>query len=166
MVYFLLGEKTRLIKIGKTIKSNVFARMDSFKLHSPDKLGLLGIISNAEGAEEKKIHIKFACLRDHGEWFRESEELLKFIKIHCDITIEDLRAARSKRLPKAKSKSLDYKVEECKDIVPISSRFLSSRIEISQNKINSYKRQIEKLELSISTLKKQDIDIQRMKNVG
>lgn len=77
-VYFVQAEKLRLIKIGYA--KDAGERFRSLQVGSPDKLTLLGAIysMNAQ-AMEAELHVRFARLRQHGEWFQPEDELLAFI---------------------------------------------------------------------------------------
>lgn len=84
-LYFIQGELTGLIKIGKT-ESNPADRMRSFQTGSPDRLLLLKSICYPKVQNyEKEVHDRFAHLRIHGEWFRPDDDLLLFIKNAIDL---------------------------------------------------------------------------------
>lgn len=73
--YFLQGEITKAIKIGKTV-GPVDWRCKEIQAYSPDTLVVLKyVVDNLE----EYCHAKFAHLRMHGEWFRPDPELLEFI---------------------------------------------------------------------------------------
>lgn len=78
-VYFIQGEKTKLIKIG--VSDNARARLTHMQAHSPDKLVLLGVIvCERRGVTEKELHERFAKSRLHGEWFKPSRRLRVLIE--------------------------------------------------------------------------------------
>jgi hypothetical protein len=76
-VYFLLAEKTKVIKIG--ISDNVKARAEAIQSMSPDRLILIGTEPGDE-KRESELHEKFSRFRSHGEWFHASDELISYIK--------------------------------------------------------------------------------------
>lgn len=90
-VYFILGDKTKLVKIGWSI--NVSNRLHALIHHSPDVLTILAVIrsqdvqeklfiNGKEISKECTLHIKFSEYRQHGEWFSFKGELKKFIAKH------------------------------------------------------------------------------------
>jgi hypothetical protein len=76
-IYFIQGEITKRIKIGFT-KRKLSIRIGQLQVGSPDKLSLLGWLW---GNEDVEFYIQnmWWHLRDHGEWFNASPELLKYI---------------------------------------------------------------------------------------
>lgn len=74
MVYFIQGESTKLIKIGKA--DDVLVRLRMLQCGSPDKLMVLKVEADAS---ERVYHLQFAVDRIHGEWFRPSVDLMEFI---------------------------------------------------------------------------------------
>lgn len=84
-LYFIQGELTSLIKIGKT-ESDPTDRMRCFQTGSPDRLSLLKSIRYPKDQDyEKVVHNHFSHLRTHGEWFRPDEDLLLFIENAIDL---------------------------------------------------------------------------------
>lgn len=77
ITYFIQGEQTKLIKIGKS--HDLFRRLQVLQMGSPDRLRILAAISNKSGNFERECHLQFESSRVHGEWFNPSEELLSFI---------------------------------------------------------------------------------------
>ena len=90
MIYFIQGEKTRLIKIGYSKEDRIVSRLVEIQSLSPDILTLLKIIEGDTSAEAS-LHRQFKELRCHGEWFKTSKRLLSFIKSlpSADLDIED-----------------------------------------------------------------------------
>jgi len=89
MIYFVLGEKTRKIKIGYTANF-MEERMRSLRSSSPDKLIFLGGMAGDRHLE-RTIQEKFKMHKSHGEWFYENDALNNFIKtrtIHCNKCVE------------------------------------------------------------------------------
>lgn len=76
-VYFVRQGLDGLIKIGVAI--NVRTRVSSLQTANPTRLHYLGAVLGAGKAEETALHLRFAGLREHGEWFRPGAELLAFI---------------------------------------------------------------------------------------
>jgi hypothetical protein len=84
-LYFIQGEFTGLIKIGKT-ETAPADRMRSFQTGSPDRLLLLKSVRYPKNQNyEKEVHDRFAHLRTHGEWFRPDTNLLLFIENAIDL---------------------------------------------------------------------------------
>ena len=79
MIYFIQGEITKLIKIGKTSQKTAIPRLNSMRTGSPDKLILLGTIPG-DIAEESWLHKTLAEYRDHGEWFRPEPFVMKVVE--------------------------------------------------------------------------------------
>lgn len=75
-VYFLRGRATRHIKIG--MARDVSRRVRDLQAGSPDILDVLGVISERLFGETD-LHRRFKADRLHGEWFRETPDLLSFI---------------------------------------------------------------------------------------
>ena len=74
-VYFIDGGSR--IKIGYT--RFVEKRLDALQRASPVHLTLVGLIPGNKVSEEY-LHLKFIKIREHGEWFCKTPELLHFIK--------------------------------------------------------------------------------------
>jgi hypothetical protein len=72
--YFILGQLTEKIKIGKSFAPQ--ARLADLQVGSPDVLILLAVI---DGDQERKFHKKFAYAHSHGEWYY-SPDILAFLK--------------------------------------------------------------------------------------
>jgi hypothetical protein len=76
-VYFIQAENG-LIKIG--VSESPHGRLQALQTGSPVRLRLVGMIAGAGASGEAELHAKFAEYREHGEWFRPSADLLRFIK--------------------------------------------------------------------------------------
>lgn len=74
--YFIQGETTRLIKIGRCI-GDAARRMRELQACSPDRLILRAVVA---GDIERKLHARFTEDHEHGEWFRPSAAIEDFIK--------------------------------------------------------------------------------------
>lgn len=81
IVYFIQGEKTKLVKIGKT-SNTIPERLAKLQTGSPDKLRLIGICFGPT-CTERMLHNKFKEHRRHGEWFFPSSELTRFVEVNC-----------------------------------------------------------------------------------
>jgi len=80
VIYFMMGEITRLIKIGYCLDFRTFkVRLYNFKANSPERLWVLGTIEDGDEDMEESLHKKFQSVNNHNEWFDESTELLRFI---------------------------------------------------------------------------------------
>lgn len=75
-VYFLLGRQTGLMKIG--FASTLDERVNSIQAMSPDILDLVKTIPGTIQIE-RQIHKDFADYRAHGEWFRCTGCLARFV---------------------------------------------------------------------------------------
>lgn len=73
-VYFI--QSGDLVKIGTS--TNVHERLRTLRTMSPLPLELLAIAAGSH-TEETAVHARFAHLRQHGEWFAVTPELLAFI---------------------------------------------------------------------------------------
>jgi hypothetical protein len=73
--YFVQGEATRLIKIGRS--ADPYARLRELQKNSPDTLRMLCIIDRDYEAE---LPSKFSQHRVRDEWFTPAQELLDFVE--------------------------------------------------------------------------------------
>lgn len=79
VVYFLLDETSRLIKIGFT--TNVIEkRLGQVRSNNPNPITLLGVIEADDRSAERAIHYQFRSARRAYEWFEATEELLSFVR--------------------------------------------------------------------------------------
>jgi len=74
ITYFIQGEVTKLIKIGKA--KDIDRRLKNLQCGSPDNLVIL---KSYRGDAEKTLHKVFSSIRLHGEWFFPHPDLLEFI---------------------------------------------------------------------------------------
>jgi hypothetical protein len=82
VVYFLQGERTGLIKIGRA--ADLASRLRALQTGSPDKLRVIGVLPCASPLpHEKGLHEQFSALRQHGEWFSPGEPLLAYVTSRC-----------------------------------------------------------------------------------
>lgn len=84
-VYFMQG--AGLVKIG--VANDVGKRMRDLQCGSPILLSLIGFMVGDE-RHEKDLHVKFAHLRQHGEWFLLNDEITSFIESNCDLGDEPI----------------------------------------------------------------------------
>jgi hypothetical protein len=85
-VYFLAG--AGLIKIG--VSTNVQSRVRSIRNASPVSIDLLGTVPGGT-LGESFLHVSFAHLRRHGEWFEDTPEL----RHHIALCIAEQRPIRT-----------------------------------------------------------------------
>lgn len=78
-IYAVQGKLTRLVKIGVSVCPK--SRLQTLQTGSPDWLSLIASWPGSR-QDEKRIHQQFRVDRSHGEWFRGSRSLLKFIAEH------------------------------------------------------------------------------------
>lgn len=81
ITYFVQGEITKRIKIGKTT-TYASERIRQLQSGSPDILIYLGSCFGC-GRDEQALHEKFSEFRLHGEWFIPAEEIIEFIDSNC-----------------------------------------------------------------------------------
>jgi hypothetical protein len=94
LVYFLLGERTKLVKIG-WCRRFLVRRVNQLQTGSPDKLILLGILKGGKSLEAD-LHRRFNENRKYLEWFDFSEDINKLIASECLIlNISVLKAESS-----------------------------------------------------------------------
>jgi len=76
VIYFIQGARGGPIKIGSA--GNPWQRAAALQTGNPNKLSVIAVIPGGR-AEEAALHSKFASLREHGEWFSPSSDLVSFI---------------------------------------------------------------------------------------
>lgn len=77
MIYFLRAHESGRVKIGHTDRP-VADRVRELQTGSPDRLSLIGTMRGDQRGE-RSLHARFAESREHGEWFRPTEDLMGFI---------------------------------------------------------------------------------------
>ena len=75
MVYFIQGEQTKRIKIGKA--DGVLTRLKGLQCGSPDRLTVLKVLTGE--SNDRAYHNQFRADQVYGEWFSPSDALLAFI---------------------------------------------------------------------------------------
>lgn len=81
VTYFIQGEITQRIKIGKT-ETAVNERLRILQTGSPDKLKFLGVCFGPKRTESY-LHNLFSDYRLHGEWFSPNKDIMEFIWSNC-----------------------------------------------------------------------------------
>lgn len=82
VVYFVQSEHGGPVKIG--FAEDVARRMVQLQVSRPDKLVLLASMPGSV-RDEADMHRRFVHIRERGEWFTDTEELMGFIRsIACD----------------------------------------------------------------------------------
>lgn len=76
ITYFIVADNG-LIKIGSSYHED--ERLKQLQTGSPEQLYLL-LIDTENTLPEKVLHIRFAHLRHHGEWFAPGAELCEYIE--------------------------------------------------------------------------------------
>lgn len=76
-IYAFQGIQTKLIKIGFS-KELPYKRLLTAQSYSPDKLKVLGVWKGCR-VDETNTHYLFLRYHSHGEWFNESQSLLRYI---------------------------------------------------------------------------------------
>jgi hypothetical protein len=86
--YFILNQKTNMVKIGKS--TDVGTRLISLQTASPDELCVILILPNIKDFSEKNLHHQFARYHVRGEWFHYDVEVKNFcemwFKVLCAYT--------------------------------------------------------------------------------
>ena len=77
-VYFLLAPKSGMVKIGRT--ANATGRIEGLQIGCPEKLKLLLLLEEHPPFEERRLHRRFNKYRSHGEWFRYTGKVVKFVR--------------------------------------------------------------------------------------
>lgn len=75
MVYFIQGEQTKRIKIGKA--DDVRARLQQLQCGSPDRLTVVKVLTHE--SRDRVYHGQFQSDLVYGEWFSPSDTLMAFI---------------------------------------------------------------------------------------
>lgn len=76
MIYFIQGERTKLVKIGRS--AHLTKRLMTLQTGSAEWLTCLAVIENVDS--EAWYHERFEAARVHGEWFEPTEQLMTFIE--------------------------------------------------------------------------------------
>ena len=79
-VYFIQAEIGGPIKIGQAV--DVRRRLADVQNYSPFPLVVLAVVPNSGETAERELHKRFSAVRDHGEWFAPTAEILEYIAIH------------------------------------------------------------------------------------
>ena len=103
-IYFIQGETTGLIKIGKT-NGGVEERMTNLQTGSPDFLRIIGVTFEPY-SNEYGLHCLFSQYRKHGEWFMPSEEIIEYIEKNCFKNVQTAYSAYYE----IKNSSITYEV--------------------------------------------------------
>lgn len=78
VVYFVRGRESRLIKIGRA--TNFAGRLSAIRSQSPELIEALGVIETDDAKKlEAEIHLRFAHLRQRGEWFADDQAIHQFM---------------------------------------------------------------------------------------
>lgn len=78
-VYFIQGITGGPVKIGTS--TNVDYRFKVLRAHSPIPLKVLHVIEDGGKPLEEKLHQEFRLYRLHGEWFENTEKLMRLIEV-------------------------------------------------------------------------------------
>ena len=96
MIYFLQAEAIGRIKIGYCRRGNLKKRLQALRGACPVPLHLLATISGSLRTEQR-LHERFSEDRRHGEWFRPSHALLRFIYNQADAKPQKRQERRLRR---------------------------------------------------------------------
>jgi hypothetical protein len=76
-IYFIYDKINNAVKVGLTV--NIHKRLPEIQTHNASELFCIKLIENCEKHEEAEFHIKFKDYHIHGEWFRLTGELEKYL---------------------------------------------------------------------------------------
>lgn len=82
MIYFLAAPTAGMVKIGYSY--SMWERVEVIQAMSPVRLNLIGAMPG-DRTTEAALHLRFAHLRSHGEWFRLDDDLDGFISLQSMI---------------------------------------------------------------------------------
>jgi len=102
VTYFVQGEITKAIKIGKT--TALSARLRALQTACSEKLVCLAV---HQGDHEAEYHVRFKDLRLRGEWFKPDQKLLGFLA-----KSKEQRARRQKRAEEQRVQKLEQTEEQ------------------------------------------------------
>lgn len=80
-IYFIQATQGGLIKIGSA--NDPWERLRNVQACCPIPLRLIGMIWEGGRFQEKQLHLQFAELCHHGEWFHPAPDLLAHIAEHA-----------------------------------------------------------------------------------
>lgn len=76
-VYFILAWRSRLVKVG--VAGDPRRRLAEVQSMSPEPLELIASTATGGVRLEKALHRSLNSLRDHGEWFHLTPELIEVV---------------------------------------------------------------------------------------
>lgn len=76
-VYAILAWRSRMVKIG--VAADPKHRLATIKTMSPEPLELIAVSDGGGRAIEGHLHRNLDTLRDHGEWFHLTPELMEIL---------------------------------------------------------------------------------------
>lgn len=82
-VYLIQAESVGLVKIGHTSLRTPLKRVSDLQSGSPVELLFLAAFVG-DRRDEKKTHLRFSKLRNHGEWFRWDNEIWEYFDERCE----------------------------------------------------------------------------------
>lgn len=94
-VYFLLAPTVGVVKIGCSI--DIVRRLGEIRLISPVILELIGTVPGGFNVEAA-YHKRWAQLRQHGEWFTATDELLQHLWADSLTSLWDAALPAARRL--------------------------------------------------------------------
>jgi hypothetical protein len=123
MVYFIQGEQTKRIKIGKA--DDVLARLKGLQCGSPDRLTVLKVLTT-EG-RDRKYHSQFQEDLVYGEWFSPSDTLMAFIESIPESKFDGLTYLPGERKPvklATDRASREYPTHDASQPIHLSDRLM------------------------------------------
>jgi len=76
-VYFILAWRSRMVKIG--VARDPHRRLAEIQSMSPEPLELIAYTATGGAQLERSLHRSLDSLRDHGEWFHLTPELIEIL---------------------------------------------------------------------------------------
>jgi hypothetical protein len=74
LVYFIQSERGGPIKIGRSTRRSISARLSTLRSSSPANLVVRRLLEGGAQAE-RELHERFSAFRLHGEWFHPDAEI-------------------------------------------------------------------------------------------
>ncbi len=133
MIYFIQSDGP--IKIGYTSK-RVESRLSSIQIGIYHTLVILGTMSGNQ-KKEKEIHRHFEQFHIRGEWFKNSDELLAFIKTNAS-PYKPKRVDKPKRVERRVIRRIEKRFEDNETLV------LSTLMDVSGAKIQALNKRLQR----------------------
>ena len=149
-IYFIGSLESRTVKIGKS--NNPEKRLAELQIGNPHKLVLYGVIDDVSSELERRLHRILDPFRLEGEWFKLTDEVIRFMISKTDKISYDFKIHGSKLKPDPLDIAIDKIVKPNyghgwvseSDIVRVIRRFLTLNDESPHFDNNKVKTKTEK----------------------